>query len=65
MAPQLSLTNLRIGNARLGLRFRRDGSGYTHHEIIDQQGQLRIHRPVMHATGVDRCARYVQEIASG
>ncbi len=63
--PELSLTNIRIGNARLGLRFRRDGSGYTHHEIIDQQGPLCINRPATHATAVDRFARYVQEVVSG
>jgi glycogen debranching enzyme len=63
--PELSLTNIRIGNARLGLRFRRDVSGCTHHEIIDQHGPLRIHRAATHATAVDRFARYVQEVASG
>ncbi|MFZ3238532.1 MAG: glycogen debranching N-terminal domain-containing protein, partial [Stellaceae bacterium] len=37
--PELSLANLRIGAARVGLRFRRDQSGYTHHEIVDQEGR--------------------------
>ncbi len=44
MAARAHLSNIRIGNARVGLRFRRDAAGYTQHEIVDQQGPLRINR---------------------
>jgi glycogen debranching enzyme len=42
--PELTLPNIRVGNARVSLRFRRDPAGSTQHEVVEQQGELRIHR---------------------
>jgi hypothetical protein len=60
--PELSLANIRIGSAQVSLRFRRDRSGYTHHEIIEQQGDLRIHRAATGSSGTDRFARFLLEV---
>ncbi|MBV8591365.1 MAG: hypothetical protein JO212_15130 [Acetobacteraceae bacterium] len=62
--PELSLANIRVGAAQVSLRFRRDGLGYTHHEIIRQQGELRVHRPALGDSGTDRFAHYVRDVAS-
>jgi glycogen debranching enzyme len=61
--PELTLTDIRIGEARIGLRFHRDQSGYTHHEIIHQQGRVRIYRPQPCLRGTDRFAEFVREAA--
>jgi glycogen debranching enzyme len=63
--PELTLANVRVGAARVGLRFRRDQSGYTHHRIIEQHGRLRIYRPTAPKAGTDRFARFVREAAEG
>lgn len=63
--PELSLTNIRVGAARVGLRFRRDAAGYTHHEITDQEGRMRIHRAAASGSGVDRFAQAVRDAALG
>jgi hypothetical protein len=60
--PELTLTDIRVGNARVGLRLRRDASGHTEHEVIERRGELRIHRPLPSAGGFDRYARFVREI---
>jgi glycogen debranching enzyme len=60
--PELNLGNIRVGNARIGLRFKRDRSGYTEHEITDQQGELRIYRSSTKANaGPDRFAQLFRE----
>lgn len=63
--PELSIKNIRVGNARLGLRFRRDASGYTHHELIEQEGRLRIHRPAKGESGADRFTTLMREVVAG
>jgi glycogen debranching enzyme len=63
--PELSLVNIRIGKARIGLRFRRDASGYTHHEIIEQEGPLRLYRSAASGSGLDRFARLLCEVSAG
>lgn len=60
--PELTLTNIKLGGSQVGLRFRRDGTGYTHHEIIDQQGRLRVHRSGVPTTGTDRFAQLVRDV---
>jgi glycogen debranching enzyme len=62
--PELTLSNIRIGNARVSLRFWRDAAGYTQDEVVAQQGELRIHRTLARDKGVDRFARCVEEVAS-
>jgi glycogen debranching enzyme len=61
--PELSLSNIRCGNARVSLRFWRDTTGSTQHGVVDRQGELRIHRPLARDTGVDRFARCLREVA--
>jgi glycogen debranching enzyme len=62
--PALSLSNIRVGNARVSLRFWRDTVGSTQHEVVERQGELRIHRALARNTGVDGFARCVEEVAS-
>jgi glycogen debranching enzyme len=62
--PELTLSNIRIGNARVSLRFWRDAAGYTQDEVVARQGELRIHRTLARDKGVDRFARCVEEVAS-
>jgi glycogen debranching enzyme len=62
--PKLSLSNIRVGNARASLRFWRDTAGSTQHEVLEQQGELRVHRPPTGNIGVDRFARALQELGS-
>jgi glycogen debranching enzyme len=59
--PELIVTDIPVGSARIGLRFRRDRSGYTHHEIIGRTGPVRLYRPEPGASGTDRFARSVRE----
>lgn len=62
--PELSLANIRLGKARIGLHFQRDASGYTHHEIIDQQGPVRVYRAPARPSGADNFARLVGDVVS-
>jgi hypothetical protein len=64
--PDLSLSNIQVGHARLGLRFRRDRSGYTEHEITNQHGELRVYRSSTKASaGADRFAQLLREVLCG
>ena len=62
--PELTLTNIRVGNARVSLRFWRGSAGGTQHEVVEQQGELRILRPLTSETAVDRLARCLTEVAA-
>jgi glycogen debranching enzyme len=62
--PRLRLSNIRVGNAQVSLRFWRDAAGCTQHEVVEQQGELHIHHPLAWDTGVDRFARCLREVAS-
>jgi glycogen debranching enzyme len=42
--PQIDLINLRVGQAVVSLRFRRQPDGNTDFEILDQMGELRVVR---------------------
>jgi glycogen debranching enzyme len=60
--PELTLRNIRVGRARLSLRFFRDGSGHTDHQVIDRDGEeLRIHRPAASERGTDRFAMCMRD----
>ncbi len=43
--PEVTLEGVRVGGACVTLRFRRDGAGFTSHEVVGPTGDLRIHRP--------------------
>jgi len=43
-APDISLVGLRVGEARVDLRFWRDGKGRTHHKVVKKEGKLRVLR---------------------
>ncbi|HEY1301517.1 MAG TPA: hypothetical protein VGF07_13540, partial [Stellaceae bacterium] len=62
--PELRLDNIRVGSASVGLRFRRDKSGYTQHEIVAQEGRVRVWRPPAGVAGSDNLTRYIHEIAA-
>jgi glycogen debranching enzyme len=40
--PEITLKGLRVGGARVSLRFWRDPEGESHHEVLEQEGTLRI-----------------------
>ncbi len=42
--PQLDVRGLRVGDARVDLRFWRDESGDSHHEVTDLTGDLEVRR---------------------
>jgi glycogen debranching enzyme len=42
--PEITLRKLRVGGATVSLRFWRDADGTSHHEVLEQQGTLRIVR---------------------
>jgi hypothetical protein len=42
--PELTLRGLRVGAARVDLRFRRNDAGYTHFEVLNVQGPLDVAR---------------------
>ena len=51
--PELTLAGIRVGDASATIRFRRDGSGATHHEILECRGRLRVHRALPRPRGAD------------
>lgn len=51
--PEVTIRDLRIGEARVTLRFRRDGDGESHVEVVERTGTLRVVRqPSPDALGV-------------
>jgi hypothetical protein len=42
--PQISLQNLRVGNAAVSLRFWRKENGMSDYEILDKRGSLHVLR---------------------
>jgi glycogen debranching enzyme len=69
--PELTLRNLRVGEARISLYFRRDADGGTSHEILDHEGTLRVVNVAPpndlsgEATRLERLKEWVLEHAPG
>lgn len=42
--PELTLENIRVGQATVSLRFYRDAQAKSHYEVVEQQGDLRVIR---------------------
>lgn len=42
--PEIALHRLRVGDARISLRFRREASGRTEYEVIETEGSLTVAR---------------------
>jgi hypothetical protein len=42
--PDVTVRNLRVGQSRVSLRFRRDRSGGSRYEVLKKEGALRIVR---------------------
>jgi glycogen debranching enzyme len=42
--PEVTVKNLRVGEATVTLRFHRDADGDSHYEVVEQEGTLRIVR---------------------
>ncbi len=62
--PSLTLSNLETGRGRLSLRFRRDASGWTEHEVLAAPDGLRVIRPEEPARrGTDKFARDIEHVA--
>ncbi len=60
--PELTLTNIKVGGGQIGVHFRRDDVGYTHHEIIGHRGALRVHRSAAPKKGADRFTQLMREV---
>ncbi len=60
--PELTLENLRIGDCGIDLRFRRDGSGATEHQVLRNESGLRIHRPRAIPVSEDRVEAAIREV---
>ena len=58
--PELELSDIRVGKARVSLRFHRGASGDTEHEITACEGDLRVWRPV--SAPVPGADRFVQSL---
>jgi hypothetical protein len=61
--PEITLSNLRVGEGWASLRFRRDEQGATEHEVIDGDGRLRIHRPAPRTRGADGLPSLLRAVA--
>jgi hypothetical protein len=42
--PEITLQNLRVGQAAADIRFYRDDKGRSHFDVLDKRGTLRIVR---------------------
>jgi len=64
--PELVLRGLRVGEARIDLRFWRDGDGDSHYEVLEIQGKLRVIRQPwlesLSATAIGRVAGLVESV---
>jgi hypothetical protein len=65
-APELVLRDLRVGEARVTLRFWRDERGASHWEVLHRQGTLHILRQPppesVSATWADRTTAVLESI---
>jgi glycogen debranching enzyme len=43
--PDIALENIRVGDARISLRFHRESTGHTQCEVTARTGNVRLHRP--------------------
>lgn len=60
---EITLSNLRFGRAHIALRFRRDRSGWTEHEVLDAPDGVLVLRPDRAATqGEDRLERRIRAL---
>jgi glycogen debranching enzyme len=56
--PDLTLHDLRVGEARVSLRFRRRDDGSAEHEVLSREGSLRVVEvPPPNDVGADRASR--------
>ncbi|CAN5622995.1 glycogen debranching N-terminal domain-containing protein [soil metagenome] len=64
--PDITLRNLRVGEARVSLRFHRDSDGESHVEVLEQQGTLHlIRQPPLDSLSIgvwDRLGALVQDV---
>ncbi len=62
--PEVTLEGVRVGPARVDLRFRRDACGTTSHEVLASSGDLSVHRLERGASGsgpMDRLSASIRE----
>lgn len=59
--PELTLDNIRIDSARIGLQVSREASGDTRYDITGNRGDLRVYRPKRQSTGTDALAAAMAE----
>lgn len=60
--PAVTLRDLRIGKARVTLRFERDAAGTSHCQITASEGDLRILSPPPLSIGEDRLDQVMREL---
>ena len=64
--PEITLRDLRVGNAMATIRFARDGNGHVQADVIEKQGTLHVIRQQppesLHASALDRLASLLRGI---
>ena len=61
--PELTVRNLRVGDATVALRFWRDPDERSHYEVLEKTGELRVVRqPWLQSFGVDVWGRIANAI---
>jgi len=64
--PEATLEGIRVGDATVSLRFRRDAEGATSHEVLAGGGRVRVHRPERTAEQPsDRVAAAIRAVIGG
>jgi glycogen debranching enzyme len=65
--PEITLRDLRIGDARLDIRFQRTADGESHYDILQKQGKLRIMRQAwpesLPVNAIDRVRDLISSLA--
>jgi hypothetical protein len=64
--PEVTLRNVRLGDATATIRFTRDDDGQSHADVIEKQGTLHlVHQPPpesLHASVLDRLGALVRSL---
>jgi glycogen debranching enzyme len=67
--PELTIRQLRIGDARISIQFKRDASGRTDYRVLKREGRIRVLRQPppedLHARPVTRLRELVESLLPG
>jgi hypothetical protein len=67
--PEVTLRDLRVGNATATIRFTRDEDGHSHADVVETQGTLHVIRQPppesLQASALDRLASLLRGVGHG